>query len=242
MSSGVIVPSSSPWRHKIVVVPKNDGGYRLTVNYKPLYSCTVFNAYPFPHVDDLLKKLGGAKVMSTFDFSQFYHQIPLVSENQEKSAFFYGKVHHFTRCPFGLRNAVALCCSVMAKVFEPFDNVVVYLDDIVVFGQTEEEHNELLTRVLERIRDLGLCLNKKKCHFNQSKISFLGYEIENGVIRPDESRCEPVCSFPLPTCVRSLQRFVGMMTYYSRYIPSFSEKVKCLYDKMNDFGDWTDKN
>jgi len=240
LKTGVIVESFSAWRHNVVVVPKSDGTPRLTINYKPLNSCTNFDAFPFPKVESLLAKLSKAKVMSTLDFNQCYHQLPLVGSDQEKTAFcFEGKLYQYTRCPFGLKNAVAYCSRIMSKVFEGFDNVIVYLDDVVVFSESEAEHDEILKQVFNRIRDVGLSLNKRKCVFRQNKISFLGYTIENGTMRPDESRFEPIQSFPLPTCVRSLQRFIGMMTYYAKYVPNFSEKIKLLQDKVSDFNEWT---
>jgi len=240
LSSGVIVESCSPWRHNVVVVPKGNGDSRLVINYKPVNNCTIFDAYPFPLVETLLDKLGKARFMSSLDFSQCYYQLPLTKEDQEKTAFCVeGKLYQFTRCPFGLTNAVAYCSRLLGKVFENLPNVVTYLDDVIVYGSTEQEHDNCLKQVLKRVIDCGMSLNSKKCSFRQTKITFLGYSIENGLVRPDILRSEPVINFPTPTCVKSLLRFLGMMTYYSKYIPDFSRKARPLYDKAEDFGPWT---
>ena len=116
IKSGVIFESNSPWRHNVVVVKKADGGSN---------SRTVFDAFPFPKVEDLLAKLANDNFFSAIDFSQFYHQLPLLPSDREKTAFcVFNKLYEFTRCPFGLKNTVA-----------------VYLDDVVVFGVSEEQHN-----------------------------------------------------------------------------------------------------
>ena len=95
-----------------------------------------------------------------------------------------------------------------------------------------------LKRNLTRIKDAGLSLNKKKCVFSTRNVSFLGYFVENGTIRPDPSRLELISSFPLPTSVKALQQFIGMATYYSKYIQNFSEMCRPLYDKLKDFKEW----
>ena len=218
------------------MVKKADGGSRLTVNYKPVNSRTVFDAFPFPKVEDLLAKLANAKFFWAIDFSQFYHQLPLQPSDREKTAFcVFNNLYEFTRCHFGLKSAVAYCSRLLSKVLSGISNVAVYLDDVVVFGVSEEEHNTVLHNVLTRIKDAGLSLNKNKCVFSTRNVSFLGYFVENGTIRPDPSRLEPISSFPLPTSVKALQGFIEMATYYSKYIQNFSEMCRPLYDKGKDF-------
>ena len=239
LEQNVIVESRSSWRSNVVVVPKKDGTPQMTINYKEQNSVTQFDAYPFPHVEDLLSKLNSAKYTSSLDFSQCYHQIPLIESDQSKTAFcFEGKLYHFLRCPFGLKNAVSLCMRMMHEIFKDIPNVLIYIDDIVVFGDSEKEHDATFQTVLKRIRQAGMSLNSKKCVFKQTETSFLGYKIKNGTISPDKSRTDPIVNFPLPSCCRSLQRFVGMLTYYSKYIPNFSQSVRPLYDKINDFKEW----
>ena len=111
LNAGMIEESSSPWRHNPLVVLKSDGSSRMTIKYKPVNAITSFDAFPLAKADDLLWKLNGATVFSSIDFSQFYHQLPLAESDKEKTAFVAdGKLYHFKRCPFGLKNAVAYCC------------------------------------------------------------------------------------------------------------------------------------
>ena len=209
LDGGVIEESTSQWRHNIIVVPKSAGWSRLTINYKPVNKNTVFDAYPFPVVEDLLPRLSKAKYFSSLDFKQFYHQLPLLPSDQSKTAFTaFGKLYQFKRCPFGLKNAVAYCQRLMHKIFENFSNVIIYLDDIVIFGEDKQSHDDCLEKVLQRIRQAGLSLNRKKCSFTQNKISFLGYIIENGTVKPDPERCAPIKSFPKPISAHGLQRFL----------------------------------
>jgi len=239
LSAGVITESNSPWRHNPVIVQKSDGSPRLTINYKPINNATIFDAFPLPRIEDLVQKLSSAKVFSSLDFCQCYHQIPLCKSDQEKTAFAVnGKLYQYTRLPFGLKNAVAYCGRVMQKLFSDIDNVLVYLDDILIYGSSVEEHNRSLEIVLKRIMEAGLSLNSKKCFFYRSEISFLGYDIVAGTAKPNVNRTEPVRNFPLPNSVKSLQRFLGMCTYYSKYISDFSTLCKPLYDKISDFGEW----
>jgi len=163
----------------------------------------------------------------------------LVESDQPKTAFCaLGNLYQYTRLPFGLKNAVAYCTRLMKKVFEGFENVVVYVDDLLVFGKDKKEHDENLERVLRRIGEVNLSLNKRKCNFGQRKISFLGYTIEDGKIRPDENRLEPILNFVQPINAKGLQRFLGMAVYYSKYIENFSELSKTLYEKLKLFDDW----
>ena len=211
----------------------------MTINYKVVNNCTVFDAFPLQKIDDLISKLSTAQYFSSLDFQQCYHQLKLLPSDQPKTAFTAnGKLYHYLRCPFGLKNAVAHCSRMMQKLFEGIEGVIVYLDDVLVFGADRAAHDKTLKSVFERIKEANLSLNHKKCSFSLSSICFLGYIISNGTAKPDETRTEPIKNFPLPTSVKSLQRFLGMCTYYSKYIPSFSNICKPLYDRVSDFRDW----
>ena len=239
LDSGVIAESHSPWRHNPVIVPKSDGRLRLAINYKPVNAETVMDAYPTPIIDDLLRRLAGATVFSCIDFSQFYHQLPLVKEDQEKTAFqACGKLFHYVRCPFGLRNAVAYCSRIMAKVFAGIPNVLVYLDDVMIFGSDRHAHDNALQQILLRVRQHNLSLNMRKCQFYKTSIRYLGHVVENGTVKPDPDRVAPVLNFPLPTSAKALQSFLGLATYYSKYVPHYSDISRPLYDKVANFDEW----
>ena len=240
LENDIIEESHSAWRHNPRIVNKSDGTYRMTINYKPVNACTKFDAFPFANVESMLNKLSGAKIFSRIDFSQFYHQLPLVESDREKTAFqACGRLYHFKKCPFGLKNAVAYCSRLMAEIFKGIDNIIVYLDDVLIYGRDKEQHDKTLESVLQRVKDHNLSLNMRKCEFEKRSTVFLGHLIEDGAVRPDPDRLKPLHDFPLPKSSAQLQRFLGLATYYSKYVQNFSGCAKILYDKLNDFGDWS---
>ena len=151
LSNGVIETSFSPWRCLPVVVDKKDGSKRMTINYKPVNFQTKFDAFPLPVIEELIPNLANCSVFSKLDFSQFYHQIPLIDSDREKTSFFAdGNLFQYTRLPFGLKNAVAACSRIMNDIFASINGCVVYLDDILVFGETKEDHDDALCKVFEK--------------------------------------------------------------------------------------------
>ena len=240
---GVIEESWSEWRHSPVIVPKRNGGYRVAINYKPVNSVTKTFAYPYPRMDDLLAKCAGAKFFSTLDMSQVYHQLELHPDDRPKTAFWAcGSLWQYTRCSFGLHNARSYAHKAMNDAFGDLQNVVIYDDDIMPIGATKEEHDEVLEKVFERARIRGLSLNLKKCTLGQTSISYLGHIIENGTVRPDPERLAPLMNLPLPSTVKQLQRFLGMLSYLRNNVPNFAHIAKPLYD-MKNYGkiSWTDE-
>lgn len=233
-AAGVIEVSHSPWRSCPVVVAKADGGKRLTINYKPVNSQTIFDAYPVPNIEQLILKLNDAKIFSKIDFSQFYHQIPLSESDRPKTAFHAdGQLWQYTRLPFGLKNGVAACSRIMNTIFGDIPNCLLYLDDLLIYGPTADAHDETLKEVLNLVRKHGLGLNSKKCSFRLTSVEFLGFFVENGTIKPCKSRTETLENFPLPGDLKSLERFLGFVTYFSKYVKHFSDVCKPLLDIKN---------
>ncbi|MEL7307950.1 MAG: reverse transcriptase domain-containing protein, partial [Pseudomonadota bacterium] len=227
--AGVIEPSVSPWRCSPVLVNKKDGSKRMTINYKPVNDQTIFDAFPLPIIDELISKLHGAKIFSKLDFSQFYHQIPLCESDKPKTSFSAGgQLWQYTRLPFGLRNAVPLCSRIMRNLFNGVRNCLVYLDDLLIFGENQSDHDNTLREVFSIIRKSGLGLNKKKCSFNLKEIDFLGFKIDDGKVRPTDERLSGLLSFTPPKDLKSLERFLGMATYFSKFIDHFSDVVNPL--------------
>jgi transposase InsO family protein len=243
MKEGVIRPSNSPWRSQPLVVPKDNGsGKRLVINYKPLNDVTEFDAFPLPDVNALFQDIGDAKIFSKIDFLQFYHQLPLIPEDIPKTAFYYdGELYEYTRCPFGLRNAVAYCFRIMKKVLEGCKGVVIYMDDLCVTGSTQEEHDRNLTAVLKAIERHGLSLNSSKCQFSKTETSFLGFRFKDQTRFPDPDRYNALRDFRLPTDAKTLQRFIGMVGFFSNFIPNYSDLIAPLYSKLKKFEPWTDE-
>ena len=230
LKQGVIKKSKSSWRHMPVIVPKRNGGHRMAIDYKPINSVTALDAYPLPLMEDMFEKLADAKLFSSLDFSQFYLQIPLHSDDQKFTAFYAcGELYEFKRLPFGLKNAVSCCARIMKNLFGHLQGVVIYVDDLLVFGTTQEEHDSRLKAVLDIIRRHNLSLRLSKCQFNQTVASFLGHNIEDGKIKPCPERINPILHFRVPTEIPELERFLGMTNFFRKFINNYARLAKPLY-------------
>ena len=223
-------------------MPKDGGAaYRMVINYKPVNAVTTRDAYPITPMQELFDKIGDSTVFTKIDFQQFYHQLPLVECDIPKTAFYANdKLYEYTRVSFGLMNAVAYCYRVMKEVFKNCQGVEIYLDDVLVHGKTQQEHDENLQRVFERIRHHNLGVNLSKCSFSQKEVKYLGFIIGNGSQRPDPERVQSVRDFPLPNDAKGLQRFIGMCGFFQNFIPNYSQIASTFYRKLESFEPWTD--
>lgn len=250
LQSGVIIPSSSPWASPIVIVPKKcvDGSpaYRFCVDFRALNAVTTPDVYPLPNIVETLDYLGGCRYFTTLDMTSGYHQIPMAKKSQEKTAFIVDSgLYEYTRMPFGLRNAPASFQRMMDGVLRGLkpERCLVYLDDIIVFSDTMEGHVERLRDVFRRLDDAGLSLKIGKCHFASSSVNYLGHVIGNEGIRPEPAKIEAVQSFPVPTCVKELQSFLGLANYYRRFVNGFASIAKPLTNllKKGRAFNWNDE-
>jgi hypothetical protein len=191
LSKGFNRPSSSPWGAPTLFVDKKDGSRRMCVDYRSLNEFTIKNKYPLPRIEDLFDQMRGAKVFSKIDLRSGYHQLKIRMEEITKTAFTsrYG-LYEFIVMSFGLTNAPAYFMYLMNKVFMQYLDkfVVVFIDDILVFSQNEEEHEEHLRMVLQKLREHQLYAKFSKCDFWLKEVSFLGHIITDGGIVVDPSK------------------------------------------------------
>ena len=221
-SSGVIQPSSSPWSSPVV---KKDGSQRFCVDYRALNSVTKADTFPLPRIDDLLDQLGNSRFFSTLDLASGYWQIRLSAESQEKSAFAVPQgLFEFKVMPFGLTNAPAVFQRLMEKVLRglnPVDGpdfVRVYIDDVLIFSSSLEEHIDHLTQVIKRIEKAGLKLKPSKCKFVAREVQYLGHLLTPEGLKPNLSTVLAVRDFPQPSNVREVRQFIGLSSFYQRFI------------------------
>ena len=243
---GIVKPSASPWSSPIVLVPKKDGTTRFCIHYRRLNAITKKDVYPLPRVDDILDTLGGCKYFSTLDLSSGYWQIEMDSESAEKTAFStHCGLFEFTRMPFGLCNGPATFQRLMEIVLAGLEwkCCVVYVDDILVCSKTLEEHKEHLQQVFERLRQAGLKLKPSKCSFLCREVVFLGHVISVDGVSPDPAKTEKVRDYPVPVDVSSVRQFLGLASYYRRFVPGFSKIAAPLYvfSKKSVTFSWTDE-
>ena len=232
---GVIRPSKSPWSSPIVLVGKKDGSTRFCVDYRKLNSVTRKDVYPLPRIDETLDTLGGAQYFTTLDLASGYWQLPLKEEDMHKTAFTTpgtaNSLWEFTVMPFGLCGAPAPFQRLMEILLAglTWESCLVYLDDIIVFSRTFEEHLGRLDSVLSRIRNGGLKLKVKKCTFCAPQVKYLGHVVSKEGLRPDEDKVSAVLKFPVPQDLTQLRSFLGLIGYYRRFIQDFSTHAEPLY-------------
>ena len=227
---GVIRPSDSPWTSNVVLVRKPNGELRFCIDLRRINERTVSDAYYLPRIDETLDALAGSKYFSTLDLKSGYWQVELQENCKPYTAFTVGPLGFFecNRMPFGLKNAPATFQRLMQNMLGDLHlkGVVCYIDDIVIYSKTEEEHRELLKEVFKRLRQAGLKLSPKKCHFMQRKIKCLGHIISEEGISCDPDKTSAVASWPVPTCVKDLQKFLGFTGFYRRFIQDYAKIAK----------------
>jgi hypothetical protein len=231
LAKGYIEPSSSPYGAPVLFVSKKDGGLRMCIDYRALNKLTVKNRYPLPRIDDLLDQLQGAKVFSSLDLQSGYHQIRISDQDVPKTAFRTPMGHYqFKVLCFGLTNAPATFQSVMNNIFRKYLGkfVLVYIDDILVFSQTPEQHVEHLKLVLRLLRDNHLYAKMSKCELNRPELKFLGHVVGQEGIKVDPAKTAAVSDWPVPTDVKQLRSFLGLANYFRRFMQGYSKLTQPL--------------
>ena len=225
LQAHLIQPSHSPWSAPVVLVKKKDGSTRFCVDYRKLNSVTRKDSYPIPRVDDALDALAGAKYFSTLDLRSGYHQVEMDKTSQQYTAFATASgLYEFCVLPFGLCNAPSTFQRLMHQVLHGLDwNIcLIYLDDIIIFSRTFEEHLSRLRLVLDRLRAAKLTLNPSKCFFGQQSVLFLGHLISQNGVQPNPAKTQVVRDFPRPHNVKDIRAFIGLASYYRRFVKDFS--------------------
>ena len=232
LEQGVIEPSESPWASPVVLVRKKDDSLRYCVDYRKLNKVTKKDSYPLPNMQECLDSLGQAKYFSTMDLCSGYWQVGMTEAAKVKSAFYGvgGGLWQFRVMPFGLSNAPATFERLMERVLGQlqWQICLCYIDDILVYSSTISEHLSRLETVLSRLENANLKLKPKKCHFFQSKVTFLGHVVSSDGISTDPAKVEKVLNCDAPTNVHELRSLVGFLSYYRRFIPQFTELAKPL--------------
>lgn len=224
--AGIIEPSDSPWASRVVMVNKKKSSkMRFCVDYRPLNSVTKKDSYPLPRIDESLDLVSGSSWFSSLDLRSGYWQVPLSPEARHKTAFCTGRgLWQFRVLSFGLCNAPATFERLMEKVLAdvPRQQCLVYLDDILVHGSSFEAALASLRQTLQRIAAAGLKLHPDKCCFMRRELEFLGHKIGGEGISTLEEKVQAVKDWPTPTTLRELKSFIGLASYYRRFVRGFS--------------------
>ena len=229
LARNVIRESSSPYGSPVVLARKHDGSLRLCVDYRAVNAKTRKDAYPLPRIDEALAVLKGAKYFCSLDLAHGYNQIPMAEQDIEKTAFRVGTggLYEYLHMPFGLCNAPA---TFMDKGFgdQNFQTLLIYLDDILVFGNTFEETMGRLDMVLTRLGKMNLKVKPKRCHMFQKQLRYLG---EEGIV-PDPEKIRAVRDWATPTSEKALRSFLGLVGYYRCLSVTFGKLAAPLHARI----------
>ena len=232
LNQGVIRESNSPWSSAVVMVRKKDNTWRFCVDYRKLNSQTQKDAYPLPQIDETLESLAGSKYFSTLDLASGYWQVEVEEAHREKTAFSTRDGHYeFNVMPFRLTNAPATFQRLMQCVLSglTYEQCIIYLDDIVVFGGSFQQHLERLKTVFLHLKKAGMKLKPSKCHFMRSEVCYLGHVVSRGGIQADPEKIQAMVSHPVPNDIKELRQFLGLTNYYRRFIKDYSKIAEPLH-------------
>ena len=225
LKAGVITPSYSPWSAPVVLVTKKDGSMRFCVDYRRLNAITERDEYPLPRISDLIDSLSGRScIFSTLDLLSGFWQIKVHPKDRAKTAFSTEFGHWEFNCmPFGLSNSPASFQRLMDLVLRDLRAFALcYIDDIIVFSDSFNNHLDHLQRVFDALRSAHLIVKPSKCHFLQARIQFLGHVVSAGIVEPDPAKTEAIRYWPTPKDQHSLQVALGLFNYYRKFVPGFS--------------------
>ncbi|XP_059360625.1 uncharacterized protein LOC132098573 [Carassius carassius] len=232
LNSQVIRESCSPYASPVVLVRKKDGSLRMCVDYRQLNSKTRKDAFPLPRIEETLDSLAGAHWFSTLDLASGYNQVPVSESDRPKTAFCtpFG-LFEWNRMPFGLCNAPSTFQRLMERLFgdQRHQSVMLYLDDIIVFSSSVQQHLQRLRMVLDRLRAEGLKVKLEKCAFFREKVRYLGHVISAQGVATDPSKVEAVAQWPCPSTVSELRTFLGFVGYYRRFVEGFAKLAAPLH-------------
>ena len=239
---GVVEPSQSPWSSRVLLAPKSDGGKRFCIDFRDLNRVSEKDAYPLPYISSILDKLRRACFLSSIDIKSAFWQVPMDGDSKHFTAFTVPNkgLFHFNRMPFGLTNAPATWQRLVDKAIgadlEPF--VFIYLDDIIICTETFEKHMLVLREVMKRIKAAGLVVNKEKCELCRSELRYLGYLINENGLMVDPEKVSAIVNIPEPKTTRDIKSFIGLLSWYRRFIPDMATLVaplNRLLSKKNKF-------
>ena len=242
IEQGFIRPSASPYNAPVLFVKKKDESLRMCIDYRLLNDETVKDRFPLPLIDEIFDTVGSAKVFSKLDLMSGFYQIRVAEEDIPKTAFSTSNGHYeWTVMPFGLTNAPATFQRFMNHILQPCLGkfALVYIDDIIIYSNTVEEHVEHLKQVLSLLRKYQLRAKKKKCVFFCKQIKFLGSVIGNGGVFPDPDKISAIKNWPKLRTPHDAMRFLGLAGYYRRFVKHYASIASPLHEFASKKQPWS---
>jgi len=246
LEKGFIRPSTSPCGSPIILVRKKDGSWRMCIYYRALNKITIKNCYPLPRVDDLLDQLKEVVYFSKLDLHSGYHQVRVAEQDAWKIPFKTKQgLYEWLVMPFGLTNAPAAFMRITNDVLRPFldDFVIVYMDDILIFRKTWEEHLKHVKQTLDVLKREKLYVKLSKCEFGKTSLNYFGHIVEGGELKIDPSKVAVTVNWPKPKSAIEVRRFLGAAKYWRKFISKFSLIVAPLHalTRLNKLFQWGGK-
>ena len=238
---GVIsrVEEPTPWCAGIVAVPKSRGDVRICVDLRHLNQSVMREVHPLPKVEETLAQLTGAKLFSKLDTNSGFWQIPLAEESRLLTTFItpFGR-YCFNKLPFGIASAPEHFQKRMSRILEGLDGVVCQVDDVLIHGGSEEEHDTWLEAALERVEKAGVTLNREKCVFKTKRVKFLGHVIDESGVSADPEKISAIKEMEAPTCVSDLRRFLGVVNQMGKFTSKLAELGQPLRELLSKGRTW----
>ena len=233
LDAGAIWPSKSPWCNAVVLVRKKDGSLRFCIDFRKLNSLTVKDSYPLPHICETLESLSGAAHYSTFNMNSGFWQVPMDEESKQYTAFMLGSMglYECESMPFGLCNAPPTFQRLMLNCLGELNLTycLIYLDDVIIFSRTEEEHLERMHVVFYHLCEHGLKLKPSKCDMFKTEINYLAHHVSKKGVLPSKKNLEAIAECPPPDTYTKVKSFVGLVVHYRHFIKGFANIATPLY-------------
>ena len=234
LDAGVIRPSNSPWCNAVVLVRKKDGSLCFCIDFRRLNSLTVKDSHPLPRICETLESLVGAAHYTTIDMNSGFWQVPMDDESKQYTAFTLGSMglYECESMPFGLCNAPPTFQRLMLNCLSELNLTycLIYLDDVIIFSKTEEEHLEWMRVVFDQFREHGLKLKPSKCEVFKTEINYLAHHVSKRGVLPSKKNLEAIARCPPPDTYTKVKSFVGLIGHYRHFIKGFANIVAPLYD------------
>ena len=234
LRQGIIRPSRSPYASQVVIVRKKTGEIRLCVDFRALNAVTIRDSFPLPRIEEALQAVKAAVWFTSFDLAQGYLQLAMDEADIHKTAFHAGSsgLYEFTCMPFGLSNVGASFCHLMEMCLgdQQYLTLLFYLDDICIFSSSIDEMLDRIAMVLYRLKEFNLKIKPKKSFFFQSNVLFLGHMLSKDGILPNPEKVSKVRDWPVPKMAKEVHSFLGLASYYRRFIPKFAKWANPLHD------------
>ena len=229
LDNDIIEKSTSAWSSPCILVPKPDGSYRFVTDFRKVNNVTKTDSFPIPRIDDCIDKIGGAKFVSKFDLLKGFWQVPLTKRAKEISAFATPDgLFQYKVMPFGMKNSPATFQRMIHNVIQGLPCCVAYIDDVIIFSQTWEEHIKAIQQLFQRLLEANLTINLTKSDFVHATTSYLGHVVGQGCVKPINAKVEAISKYPAPKTKKQLMRFLGMVGFYRRFCHNFSTIVAPL--------------